>query len=121
MNVDERGYKRPTIREILADPGYREFAAACTEMGRCILPDAFPWHYMGKTDVEFACLEMRYESGVVVPPKEKAAQVALVRQMESQVVEWWSWWLGWEYLSRGKSQAGARESPAAKPATGLLF
>ena len=112
-------YVKPTIREVLDHPRYREFAAACTDCGRCLLPDAYPWKYMGLTDVEFAGLELRYESGAIVGPKEKAAQIALIRQMEQQVVEWWQWWRGWEYLSRGKAPAAVAAAP--KPAPGMLF
>ncbi len=115
-------YVKPTIRQVLDHPRYREFAQACTECGRCVVPDAHPWKFMGLSDSEFAAQDLRYEDGSLMPAAEKAAQLRVVRQMEEEVVTWWQWWLGWEYLSRGKVPAD-KSVPASKPAAppGMLF
>lgn len=111
---------KPTIGQILDHPRYREFAKACTECGKCLLPDAHPWKWMGLSDAQWAEADLRYESGKSMSEKDKAAQLVIVRQMEREVVTWWSWWLGWEYLSRGKARAGV--APAKpKPSPGMLF
>ena len=110
-----------TIAEILVDPRYRAFAAAVTECGRVVLPDAYPWRYLGWPEADFlAATDLCYENGQPIPLDLRRDHLGIVRAMEPLVVEWWQWWLGWEcWAARHETQLEPIP-PAAAPA-GMLF
>ena len=117
-------YVKPAIQQIVQDPRYPEFARQVTECGRMVVPDAFPWRYMGVPDEEFLAVEHRYATGEPAPREQKCAWLAVVRRAEQDVVEWWSWWLGGEYLTRPRVLCGPRPAPvqaAAAGEQGMLF
>jgi hypothetical protein len=82
-----------TIRQIMADPRYREFAAEVTEAGRVIQPDAWPWKYMGQSDEEFLRSGLKHQSGAPIPPEKMIDLLCTVRAAERDAVATWSWWL----------------------------
>lgn len=101
------------IREILDHPRYREFAAACTEHGKTVLPDSFPWKCMGMSTVEFLRLPLTYQDGRPMEDGSKVLQLAVVRAQERMVEGYWQWWRGWEYLVRRHAdQQQSRPIPA---------
>lgn len=123
-------YVRPTIGDILADPHYRQFAADCTAAGRMIIPEGFPWKYMGLSDEEFLGLDLRYDrTRKPVPAEMKAKWLGVVRQAERDVEDCWVWWGGWTAAAvqlgryRPAIVAGTLPSATAAPVgeSGFLF
>lgn len=121
-------YVRLTIGEILRDPRYRQFAADCTAAGRMIIPDGFPWKYMGLADDEFLAMDLRYAgSRKPVPADTRVKWLAVVRQAERDVEECWIWWGGWTAAAiqlgryRPAVIAGELPSAAAAPVGGQVF
>ncbi len=105
-----------TIKEILADPRYREFARSATDHGKQVLPDDFPWKYMGLSDAEFMARPIQLQSGEIPSDELKWDWLGVVRAQEKLVVNWWHWWPGWEALDRDRCAAQpAKPEPAAAP------
>jgi hypothetical protein len=110
------------IHTILKDPRYREFAVAVTACGRQVIPEGYPWCHLGLSAEEFMALELFHDDMTPVDRAEKEDQLGVLRTQEKLVCEAWDWWLGWEWLQKGKG-AAAIASPASvpAPAPGLLF
>lgn len=109
------------IHTILRDPRYRQFAAAVTECVRQVIPDGYPWCHMGKSVEEFLALDLRREDMTPMDQYEKEEQLGVLRAQERLVCEAWDWWLGWEWLGKGKTSAvsdqpepGTREAAVAE-------
>jgi hypothetical protein len=94
-----------TIAEILAHPRYREFARAATDHGRQVVPDAFPWNVMGRTDEEILAMPLRFQGGELMPRAQKQLMLMVIHAQEQLVREWWDWWLGWEWIANGRRPA----------------
>jgi len=109
------------IAEIIRDPRYREFAQACSQCGKQVDPDSFPWRCMGMTTPAFLSLGLKYEDGRPMDEAMMATQLAIVRAQERLVEEYWDWWLGWEYLARGKAPAAVSSLPDVHPKGCLCF
>lgn len=97
--------RKCTIHEIMADPRYREFAAASTECGRQLVPEAFPWNAMGLSDVEIVARPLKFASGRPMPDEKKALLIPVVRAQEILVASWWNWWLSWEWIANSRKPA----------------
>ena len=119
-----------TIHEILKDPRYRQFAAAVTAEGRPVNPDCWPWKYLGLTDAEFMVAAPKCEDGNFASEDLKRDWLGVVRVAELEVVRLWNWWLGWSWISSGRTAAQVRTEtepspspavPTAKPPAGMLF
>ena len=91
-----------TIHEILSHPRYREFARDCTERGRQVEPDHFPWLLMGASDEEILAMDLRFESGQRMREQDKRNMVIVVRAQERLVCDWWRWWGGWEWIAKSR-------------------
>jgi len=109
-----------TIQEIVRDPRYREFAAAATQHGKPVLPDAFPWNLMGRTDDEIMAQEPRYESGELIPEAHKRLLIGCAREQEELAETWWQWWRSWEWIAAGKPTPEPKPASGKAPA-GMLF
>lgn len=110
-----------TIQEILADPRYREFATAVTECGRQVVPGGFPWRLMGKTDLEILGMPLLFRDGLPMTENDKIDAIGVVRAQERLVVEYWNWWLGWEWLTQRHETKLEPVAAAPKAAAGFLF
>ncbi len=110
------------IAEILRHPRYREFAAACTECGRQIVPDSFPWRYMGMTVEQFLALPLQYANGRPVADTIKPTWLRIVRAHERCVERWWEEWLAEQPPEPASREAALQEiNPCRLGAQGLLF
>jgi hypothetical protein len=112
-----------TIKEILADPRFEQFAAFCRTSGRVIKPAGFPWQYMGLTDAEFLALDLKLEAGDDMSPEMRQCQLQVLRACERCVVRDWAWWhdLGCRTVGGATSVKAGRppcttEAVAALPA-----
>jgi len=94
-----------TIEEILGHPRYREFAQACTEKGRQVVPDAFPWRLMGRSDDDILAEPMRFEHAALMSDEAKRNMLLVIRAQEQLVREWWDWWLSWEWIVNSRRPA----------------
>ena len=102
------------IAEIVADPQYAAFAAACIARGRQVVPGGFPWNAMGLSDAELRARSWRFESGREVPAEHVESLIHVVRAQEKLVAEWWRGWGGWHWLE-------ARHPSDRPAAPGMLF
>jgi len=65
-----------------------EFIAAHKKAtGICVIPDIFPWKYLGCTDEEFMADKICFSHGPVIPEKHKHVLLGLVRQQEKELLE----------------------------------
>ena len=103
------------ITTIMVHPRYREFAAAVTDRGRQVVPDAYPWKYMGLSDEEFLALPLRFAGGGLMPIEHKRKQLPVLRWAEQNVREWWRWWGGWQWLTKKPPVVTEKRQP------GFLF
>jgi hypothetical protein len=52
-----------------------------------VIPDIFPWKFLGLTDAEFMATKVNYSHGPVIPDKQKLVLLGVVRQQEKELME----------------------------------
>ena len=52
-----------------------------------VIPDIFPWKFLGFTDADFMATKVNYSHGPVIPAKHKLALLGVVRQQEKELIE----------------------------------
>lgn len=52
-----------------------------------IIPDIFPWKWMGCTDAEFMETKVNFSHGPVIPEEHKRILLGVVRQQEKELTE----------------------------------
>jgi hypothetical protein len=111
-----------TIQSIMADPRYHQFAAAVTECGKQVVPDAFPWNRMGQTDDQILAVRLAFADGRPMPREHVLDLIAVVRAQEKLVQEYWEWWLGWMWIGkRAVAETVMMRGNPAAAAEGMLF
>lgn len=94
-----------TVHQILAHPDYPRFAREVTECGRMIVPDVFPWRFMGKSDAELATADLCFDHGTPIGAEYREALIRVVRHHEGLLLEHWQWW---QDLRRGDGAPNAK-------------
>lgn len=52
-----------------------------------VIPDIFPWKYLGFTDADFMETKVNFSNGSVIPDKHKLILLGVVRQQEKELME----------------------------------
>lgn len=52
-----------------------------------VIPDIFPWKYLGYSDEEFVAEKIHYSHGPVIPAKQQLTLLGVVRQQEKELME----------------------------------
>ena len=52
-----------------------------------VIPDIFPWKYLGCTDAAFMENKMKFSHGPVIPDEHKRVLLGVVRQQEEELTE----------------------------------
>jgi hypothetical protein len=52
-----------------------------------IIPEIFPWKFLGFTDADFMATKVNFSHGPVIPDKHKFVLLGVVRQQEQELME----------------------------------
>ena len=66
-----------------------------------VIPDIFPWKYLGVTDAAFMADKIRFSHGPVIPEPHKLVLLGVVRQQEKELME------RREYVKKREKKMGA--------------
>lgn len=81
-----------TIHEIILHRDYRNFAAWATEHGMQVLPDGYPWRFMGVSDEKFLSTPLKTCLGDLIEGEAKLGQLGFIRAQERLVEMYWDQW-----------------------------
>ncbi len=52
-----------------------------------VIPDIFPWKYLGCTDAEFLATKVNFSHGGPIPDEHKLVLLGVIRQQEKELME----------------------------------